>query len=83
MATFIDPKTINLCKVMDGAESIPFMKFIVDLIRSSAPKLFQKCPNEMPLEIYNITIDDEVTKKMKIFPNEMPVNERKLIFSHL
>lgn len=64
----IDSKTIDWCKIIDGIDSNPFIKFEIEIFRKSAPKIFQKCPYEQPIEFYNLTIDDEVAKKLQIFP---------------
>lgn len=64
----MDTKLIDWCSVMNGINSNLFLKFILDIIRDSIPKLFQKCPYQGLIEYRNITINDEITKKISIFP---------------
>lgn len=64
----IDTKQINWCQTMEGADTNPFFKLVMDIIRQSIPGLFHKCPYEGTMEFYNITIDDEIAMKTSIFP---------------
>lgn len=65
----IDTKLINWCQMMDGVDQNLFFKLILDSIRDSAPGIFHKCPYGGLFEFYNITVTDEVVKKVSIFPD--------------
>ncbi|KAL7013677.1 hypothetical protein ACKWTF_015520 [Chironomus riparius] len=64
----MDTKIFDWCVIMDGLDSNILVKFILDTIRESIPGLFHKCPYYGLMEFYNITINDEVAKKLSIFP---------------
>lgn len=64
----IDTKLIHWCPLMDGIGSNPFFTVLMDVIKKSIPNLFHKCPYGGVMEFKNITIDNEIAKKISIFP---------------
>jgi hypothetical protein len=64
----VDTKQIDWCQIMDGADYNLFLKLILDIIRQSVPGLFHKCPYEGLMQLYNITINDEIAMKTSLFP---------------
>lgn len=64
----MDTKVIDWCPIMDGTNSNLLLKFLIDTISDSVPGLFHKCPYEGLMEFHNITINDEIAKKLSIFP---------------
>lgn len=67
----MDTKSIDWCAIMDGLlnEYNLFFKLVLDMVRQSLRKEdLHRCPYGGLVEVHNLTIDDEVIKKMTIFP---------------
>jgi len=65
----IDTKQVEWCGIMDGSESNPILKFMIDQLRPTAARLFHKCPYEGDLEVKNITMDSSIyDKNTQVFP---------------
>lgn len=65
----VDTKIVDFCGAMSGTEFNPFLKMSIEIISQSIPNLFHKCPYVGKNEFYNITIDNEISRKWSIFPN--------------
>lgn len=64
----LDSKLVDYCQLMKNVGTNPIIKFMIDSIKKSVPKLFHACPYEGLMEFRNLTIEDDVIKKLQIFP---------------
>lgn len=54
----IDAKPQEWCSVMDGKSTHPYLKYVINQLKTSTPELFHKCPYEGELDIQNMKIDN-------------------------
>jgi len=65
----IDTKKLEACAILDGVDTNPLVKLIVDTIKNLAPHLIHKCPYEGDWDLKNLTTDlDLVDKATMLFP---------------
>lgn len=65
----LDTHPLEWCGIMDGSATHPLLALLIEQLKGSAPKLFQKCPYYGDIDVYNVTIDrSKNIQKSSIFP---------------
>jgi len=65
----IDTKVFEVCVNVDGSDTNPFVKLVIDFIKNQAPNTIHKCPYKDDWELKNFTLNmDLIDKASKIFP---------------
>jgi len=65
----IDMKKLEVCAILDGVDTHPMVKLIIDFMKSIAPKSVHKCPYEGDWDLRNFTINmDLFDRTSMLFP---------------
>ena len=64
----IDTKKLELCGILDGVDTNPLIRLIVDMVKSIAPNEVHNCPYEGDWDLRNFTLNlDLVDKATMLF----------------
>ena len=66
----IDLKKLEVCAILDGADTNPLIKLIIDMVKRKAPKMIHKCPYTGDFDLRNFTVDLDLIDKATMFFTE-------------
>ena len=65
----IDVKKFEICAILDGNDTNPLIKLILEMLKSRAPNLIHKCPYEGDWDLRNFTMNtDLIEGASMLFP---------------
>lgn len=65
----IDTKKLEICAILNNEDTNPFVRLMIDMLKSRAPNLIHKCPFNGNWDLTNFTVDMDLMDKVSmIFP---------------
>jgi hypothetical protein len=65
----IDVKKVEVCGILDGVDTNPLIKLLIDMIKNAAPHIIHNCPYKGDLDLKNFTFNlDLMDKATMLFP---------------
>lgn len=63
----IDIKNYEICEILDGGDTNPLIKLLLDMLKSRAPHLIHKCPYDGDWDLKNFTLNTELIDGASMF----------------